>query len=116
MSLIKCPECNKEISDSIKTCIHCGYKLNDKEAKKSNNKLTIAIALLLIFVGAFIYFNISDDEPDSLVSCTDGTYYIQKLKSEYRQLKYESDCATYPFSGTISVRCGTIQKTYNCQQ
>ena len=28
MSLILCPECKKEISDSALNCIHCGYPLN----------------------------------------------------------------------------------------
>ena len=27
MALIKCPECQKEISDTVDECIHCGYKL-----------------------------------------------------------------------------------------
>lgn len=27
MSLINCPECNKEISDKATNCIHCGYPL-----------------------------------------------------------------------------------------
>ena len=27
MALIKCKECNKEVSDTAKTCPHCGYKL-----------------------------------------------------------------------------------------
>ena len=27
MALINCPECNKEISDTSKTCIHCGYNM-----------------------------------------------------------------------------------------
>lgn len=27
MALIKCPECQKEISDKSSTCIHCGYPL-----------------------------------------------------------------------------------------
>lgn len=31
MSLIKCPECNKEVSDSIDACIHCGYRLNNAQ-------------------------------------------------------------------------------------
>ena len=29
MSLIKCPECNKEISNKAKVCIHCGYPISD---------------------------------------------------------------------------------------
>ena len=28
MSLIKCPECGKEISDKAQACIHCGYPLS----------------------------------------------------------------------------------------
>lgn len=31
MSLIKCPECNKEISDKAKNCPNCGYELPKKE-------------------------------------------------------------------------------------
>ena len=31
MSLIKCPECGKEISDTALACIHCGCPIhNDK--------------------------------------------------------------------------------------
>lgn len=29
MSLIKCPECGKEISDKAKTCINCGCPLDE---------------------------------------------------------------------------------------
>lgn len=31
MSLIKCPECGKEVSDQSSQCIHCGYPLNQKK-------------------------------------------------------------------------------------
>lgn len=36
MSLIKCPECKREISDKAKACIHCGYPIKDKETKTFN--------------------------------------------------------------------------------
>lgn len=29
MAIIKCPECGKEISDKAKSCIHCGYPIED---------------------------------------------------------------------------------------
>lgn len=27
MSLIKCPECKKEVSDKAESCLHCGYPI-----------------------------------------------------------------------------------------
>lgn len=35
MSLIKCPECQKEVSDKAKTCIHCGCPIQI-EIEKEN--------------------------------------------------------------------------------
>lgn len=45
MSLIKCPECEKEISDSVNQCVHCGYilKKKSKEDTKVNNKGKVII-------------------------------------------------------------------------
>ena len=34
MSLIKCPECGKEISDKSKVCIHCGFPLHEEPVKE----------------------------------------------------------------------------------
>ena len=65
MALIKCPECEKEISDKAKTCIHCGYHLSvhqKKETlkdskikfegfiKKSNVKKVIYIFLIVLIL------------------------------------------------------------------
>ena len=53
MALIKCPECGKEVSDTIKTCPHCGYKIKrgHKERNKHNNKRIFigVVCILLIF-------------------------------------------------------------------
>ena len=46
MSLIKCPECNGKVSDTAKTCPHCGFDLikekeidiYDKETTKKARK------------------------------------------------------------------------------
>ena len=39
MSLIKCPECNKEISDKSNICSHCGYPIAEyiKQENQNNN-------------------------------------------------------------------------------
>ena len=63
MALINCPECNKEISDKVESCIHCGYSIENnnknnkttldskRKDKKSKFKLyPIIILMLLIFL------------------------------------------------------------------
>lgn len=58
MALINCPECNKEISDTVKVCPGCGYKLKKKRVKKESkifktkkNQKTFLIALIAVVVG-----------------------------------------------------------------
>lgn len=43
MSLIKCPECDKEISDKAKCCIHCGYPLKELKNTKDVNHENLSI-------------------------------------------------------------------------
>lgn len=38
MAIIKCPECQKEISDTVKKCIYCGFKI-PKEKKPLKEKI-----------------------------------------------------------------------------
>ena len=38
MALINCPECGKEISDTVKTCPNCGYKL--RRINRNNHKMS----------------------------------------------------------------------------
>lgn len=47
MALIKCSECNKEISDKAKTCPNCGCPINNKETprKKVIIKKCFSLAL-----------------------------------------------------------------------
>ena len=37
MALIKCPECDKEVSDKAFACIHCGFPLNNIQPSKNEN-------------------------------------------------------------------------------
>lgn len=34
MALIKCKECNKEYSDTVASCPHCGYVRTDNQEQK----------------------------------------------------------------------------------
>ena len=63
MALIKCPECNNNISDQADTCPKCGYELNKKSSGSSNNKKTFNnkgnfkyLIIIAIIAVAFIYF------------------------------------------------------------
>lgn len=45
MSIIKCPECGKEISDKSKQCINCGYPICNKEVDNESNERTYKLNL-----------------------------------------------------------------------
>lgn len=77
MSLIKCPECNKEISNTIDSCPHCGFKLKkisnhykediitiQQTSKKI--KLNILMSTLIFIVSSLIGFvSIGNDKNPS---------------------------------------------------
>lgn len=54
MALIKCPECGKEISDTTKTCPHCGMRIKKEKNKKKIITLVVIIILILCCVGAVL--------------------------------------------------------------
>lgn len=41
MSLIKCPECGKEISDKASSCPSCGYPINNIEVETEQDRVNI---------------------------------------------------------------------------
>lgn len=43
MALIRCPECDKEISNTVDYCIHCGYKFNNKVIEENKDSQNISI-------------------------------------------------------------------------
>ena len=64
MALINCPECNKEISDTVKTCPHCGYKIPKTKkvpsphGKRKGVVIIIGVFLALIaIVGWYFFFS-----------------------------------------------------------
>lgn len=67
MALVKCPECDKNISDKAESCPHCGYSFEKKANNntletlkgKWNNKYLLVLLVLLVG-GYFIFFNNSN--------------------------------------------------------
>lgn len=57
MIMKKCPECNKEILDSVSKCPDCGYKLRGTNRKKICIIIVIIACIVLIFGGIFGFLN-----------------------------------------------------------
>lgn len=55
MAIIKCPECGQPMSDSAKSCPHCGYQCKEKSNK------ALATVLWLCSVLCFVVFLICAD-------------------------------------------------------
>lgn len=56
MTLIKCNECGKEISDKSKTCIHCGCPIKNKKQtcnKKYFKYIFVGIAIIILILIIF---------------------------------------------------------------
>jgi hypothetical protein len=64
MALIQCPECGKEISDTVKECPNCGYQLKKSKQKKFI-VIMVIIAFALVIFGCVFYFSnikLNDEE------------------------------------------------------
>lgn len=55
MALIKCPECNKEISDTAKRCPSCGYKFPIKNKRTICIICFVIIAIIIIISSIILY-------------------------------------------------------------
>ena len=55
MALIKCPECNKEISDTAKRCPCCGYKFPIKNKSTICIICFVIIAIIIIISSIILY-------------------------------------------------------------
>ncbi|MDE6568443.1 MAG: hypothetical protein K2K70_12025 [Lachnospiraceae bacterium] len=57
MAIINCPECNKEISDTVKNCPGCGYRLKKKKNSKffkTRNQKKVFIIIMTLFIVALL--------------------------------------------------------------
>lgn len=59
MSLIKCVECGKEISDTTNKCPHCGKKNPSGKQKQFTPFAWIGIFFIISLLSLIIYFNVA---------------------------------------------------------
>lgn len=83
MALIKCSECGKEISDTSKVCIHCGYSL---KRNSMNNKKKIILYVIIGYIALAIIISIGMYFEESSRQDTIDKY---KEDIDYKMEEYE---------------------------
>ena len=80
MALLKCSNCGKEISDTVKFCPNCGTKIEKSSPLSNNvkakNYILIGISIILIIVAI------------SLVATNEFKYYLDNI--DYYTEQYEN--------------------------
>lgn len=114
MALIKCPECNNDVSDLTKTCIHCGFPLKVKEKKKLSIKIDLKNLsqknkLLLIIIPVVVLVL-------SITGISIGAIKKNKTKKLYAEtysnLKYEMNNFSLYSDDRITNYLATLPKDY----
>lgn len=90
MALIKCPECDKDISDTIKKCPNCGYKLK----KKINKKITyiLVVIFIILTITGIVYIikqNSFSYNEKYAIQCTETLKNYMKSPDSF---KLQDDC------------------------
>ena len=87
MALIKCPECNNDISDQAEKCPKCGYELKKteeppKDTKKFKGKIDykyIILGLLVVVVG---FYMLNQRKPAQAVLTAARLPHLQALSRQ----------------------------------
>ena len=75
MALIKCPECNKEVSDKAEICVHCGYPIS-KWIKEENSDSSQSNE------------DIKDDNPNNIYLYREKEYNLTELVDYIKENTY----------------------------
>lgn len=83
MALIKCPECQKEISDSAASCPNCGNAINKHSAvPRKKKRIWLWILVGLVFL-AFIGVLVGDDSKTGTSSSGNAAQAITKAEPAF---------------------------------
>ena len=104
MALVKCKECGKEISDTVKVCPNCGYREKKQIDKK---KLIICIVVVLVVLCGGVITGI--------VIHNNNIKQQEKAKKEYDKLLYTTGAKMYVTGIVAEYHCSRISSTwYDC--
>lgn len=88
MALIKCPECQKEISDQSKACPNCGYRLNtmsDEDKSKLKKIILACISIVLVVILIVVICDVC------IVTTEELSEQLRKSKEELKEIQNEID-------------------------
>ena len=88
MALINCPECNKEVSDKVTICPHCGYPFSKPKEKKKVKK-TLAIVLSCVFLVVISVAGISKLIEQNNIQQTNNLLQSSISNNDYEKLQQE---------------------------
>lgn len=84
MALVKCPECNKDVSDEAKACPHCSHSLHPAPAKKAANATRSGCLGIIGLFGLLILIGVlSDSRMPKERTCVAGLYHGVIVKDPY---------------------------------
>lgn len=87
MSMIKCPECKKKISDKAKTCPHCGAPIPDKSSvsptlqkktRKSGCLIFIVVVAIFIFIGSNMNHHSEETESEPQIVFDAARFIVEE--------------------------------------
>ena len=59
MAIMNCPECGKEMTDTLNNCPHCGFEITTSQQKKNKSKIIVpVICVLLAAVICFVAYSL----------------------------------------------------------
>lgn len=122
MALIRCPECNGEVSDTSSVCIHCGYKLKSSISDiikmkvtnfiKSHKKLLIFI-LVIISVPLVLSYLVTKENFDDTMDSYYGSVNKYKCKKYAYNLSYNNE---YLYNCRITIDDEVMNACFLCRK
>ena len=98
MALIKCVECGKDISDTVKSCPHCGMKVKrvkDNQDSGSKNKkiiiIVVSVVLVLVIGLLWYYFNYVKEDRVLQSNYRDESVKQVMVITDYINIREEED-------------------------
>ena len=114
MAMIKCPECNNDISDTAKKCVHCGYKFKKEINKKLTKTIIISVISLIVIIASIVtIILIVNKGNEQRRKREEEKAEMQRIKDEEkREKEYRDDFYNLAYdilSGAAEVeKCGNL--------